>query len=143
MNGLYRGKRKDNGEWIEGYYVESNYYEGGKCYFIIETDNQHDDYCSFHGYVYDVIPETVCKCLNLPDKNGKQIFQGDILRRVLRNANETDFVYTVEWCKECAMFVLPCVTYEPGESDFSVFNSTDFEVIGNIYDDLELLIQNY
>lgn len=139
MNGLYRGKRKDNGEWVEGYYVKSKYYEGGEHHFIIETVNQYDDYYSFCGYVYDVIPETVGKCINLPDKNGKQIYDGDILRRVLRNAAETDYIYTVAWCEECAMFVLPCITYEPGEADFTIVDSKEFEVVGNIHDNSELL----
>lgn len=62
---LFRAKRKDNGEWVEGCLV---------------YDRQHTCIRDF-GYEYhEVIPENVGQCTGLLDKNSKKIFEGDILK---------------------------------------------------------------
>ena len=75
MNNRYicKAKRKDNGKWVEGYYVcngEHCYIFSGKLGII----NKH-----FNWERYEVIPETVCRCTGLQDKNGKWIFEGDVV----------------------------------------------------------------
>ena len=65
LNIKFRGKRKDNGEWIYGGHTEVR----GK-YFIVDEN----------GYAYEVLPETVGQLVGVNDKNGEEYYHGDIFR---------------------------------------------------------------
>lgn len=72
---LFRGKRTNNGEWVEGYYV----YRGEE-YSTVDTYAHFivgHDMCGLIWY--EVIPESVSEFTGLTDKNGKKIFEGDIV----------------------------------------------------------------
>lgn len=136
---LFRGKRKDNFEWFEGFYVKS----GDKNYIIYDNDIAI-------GYVSmkEVIPETVGEYTGLTDKNGKKIFEGDIVKcRDLYN--DIEFTAVVE-------FGNPNGTYSWGWQLYPISGNTYVnldillwieteetgvlaEVIGNIHDNNELL----
>ena len=75
---LFKAKRLDNGEWVEGYLVKyPSAIQVGDCspWYIQVPPVDPDD----SGGKYKVDPSTVCEWTGLKDKNGKRIFEGDIL----------------------------------------------------------------
>ena len=112
---LFRGKRIDNGEWLEGYYG----FDDNKPLIAINKAN------GINGYF--VAAETVGQFTGLTDKNGKKIFEGDIIKRLVNSG-----IYTVEYDNRFGMFV------SKNRVD-SYAGCADCEVLGNIYDNPELL----
>ena len=115
---LFRGKRK-NGEWVIGYYTLWN-----------------EKHCIYDGVVYyTVIPETVGQYTGLTDKNGKKIFEGDILEHTVQPVILVNRG-VVNWDIKNARWAMQLKTMNPS---FSMFDHNSYEVIGNIHDNPELL----
>ena len=144
---LFKAKRKDNGEWIQGYYYQI--WQRG--YILWGMINNMPD-------MVEVNPNTICQYTGLTDKNGKKIWENDIL---IGHGNDRDLSKTVfgefnvidvetlgvidrviGWHTEvietdalskCEPFCLPMPL-----TDLYIERS-EFEVYGNIFDNPELL----
>ena len=125
---LFRAKRSDNGEWIYGYLIGNNVIVGE----VVDFD---EDYFNTEFW-YKVDPETVGQFTGLTDKNGTKIFEGDIVR--FYDDSEDELTNGVVVCN--ADFCSFCVSMK-GHEDVMLMTHWQYEVIVNIYDNLELLKQ--
>lgn len=123
---LFRGKRIDNGEWVEGFY---NHIPCGRflcdehCIQTIKQDGRI-------GQLYDVYDSTVEQFTGKTVKNGK-VFDGDICKSI-------DGIFLVCWDEEKSAFVMRFLEY-PFETLYLEEMWDDAEIIGNIHDNPELL----
>lgn len=117
---LFRGKRVDNGEWVSGYFAR---FAHGEIPVILEdTESELKD--------YKVIPDTVGQFTGLLDKNGKEIYEGD----VVTFDNNLQGISKVMFAEGCYMVVAK--NYATALT-FRLANRTF--VAGNIHDKPELL----
>ena len=122
---LFKGKRTDNGEWVCGWYAP-----------LVCNDKTVIPYIrNENGTDKEVIPETVGQYTGLTDKNGKKIFEGDIL-------DCGDRVVIVEWHRYCGTWDSKFIKYK-GEKCSNGIIPFEWKyravIIGNIYDNPELL----
>ena len=127
---IFRGKRTDNGEWVEGYYYKAKYCrtDDELCDYITVPHPKEYNEPSSH---YIVDPDTVGQYAGLKDKNGTKIFEGDIGRR-------RDDIFLIDWSEEKAAFVMIFNDYIC-EILYLEEMWDDAEVVGNIHDNPELL----
>ena len=144
---LFRGKRKVNNEWVEGFLFVDR-----KGLYKIKWYDPH--YQS--AKTSEVYPETVGQYTGLTDKNGKKIFEGDLLNGFQypfyrsESAEHNYFAEVIWFTGNCAFGLYthkhPTAKVRgisAGNADFiEDFNSDDWEVIGNIHDNPELLEMN-
>ena len=72
---LFKAKRIDNGEWVEGYYLRDQYHIGGKDIIFYRKDSDR-----FTVYTDIIDIETLCQFTGLCDKNGNKIWENDIIQ---------------------------------------------------------------
>lgn len=125
---LFRGKRADNGEWVEGCGIIAT--ENWVSILAVIDDLETN---SADVEEYEVIPETVGQYTGLTDKNGKKIFEGDILKSERFDA--VGVVISNEWNCPCCDGVFGYRI--DGDGDLRDFKW--YEVVGNIHDNPELL----
>ena len=136
---LYRAKRKDSGEWIVGYYVIGLDMYEKEVHMIFEPTTIFYSHGETDGFV-DVDPSTICQCTGLKDKNGKLIWENDICRRILFPTKRIKTIFRIAYVPyKCCLSAIDLdgsnVTFL---SDY-INNQYEVEVIGNIFDNPELL----
>lgn len=131
---LFKAKRLDNGEWVKGALVYDNM---DKLYRIIIELDYSTGTCIAAGKAPRVDASTICQCTGLKDKNGKLIWENDIVK------DEKGNFYKVSWQNNYYKFSWICVKSEIFEVDVKwdlyAMRSFEIEVIGNIFDNPELL----
>ena len=135
---LFKAKRIDNGEWVEGQYayITNPLTEDGKPikHLICNGTNIFNDL---------IDPDTLCQYTGLTDKNGKKIWENDIVKCLKRT--EGYELYQVVWRNEFADFGVEPIKpkygakYPIGLSDGVTLCGHDYRAFGNIFDNPELL----
>ena len=147
---LFRAKRIDNGEWIEGNVLQT---DDGDCYIatscIVEASDE-----SLLVAAYEVNPETICQYIGMLDKKGKRIWENDIVSCEHKKYSYDDLV-VFPWFTDpkkyksnyAVKFVNTGSGYEYRLRNKSihfmltrdVVYNQKIEVIGNVFDDKHLL----
>ena len=134
---LFRGKQVSDGEWIEGY-VFPQVIDGGYAPLCITTEPIcANDYSEILGDWAIVDSSTVGQYTGLTDKNGKKIFEGDIIKIVPYCDYTDDYSISKVYSYNGTL----CVDYHGDDFDSTALGFLEdylpdgvFEVIGNIHD---------
>lgn len=141
---LFKAKRKDNGKWVEGYYRRIPCMGMLEHYIMPRNPKNRMEQ-------YAIDPDTICQYTGLTDKNGRKIWENDILRGYqypYRSDGNDNYFAEVTWFENCPAFGIytfknpksnVCGISEGNTEFMENWNSEDWEVIGNIFDNPDLL----
>jgi uncharacterized phage protein (TIGR01671 family) len=124
---LFRGKREDNGAWETGSLIIKRMYTREN---IVQIGDK------MTAYPTPVIPETVGEYTGLADRNGRKIFEGDIIKHFYNPSGDEYDIGIVKWDSEDCMFFR---TSKEFDDDKILGNYCEYEIIGNIHDNPELM----
>lgn len=127
---LFRAKREDNGEWAYGYYVRLPDVAGSAS--MIHTPARNPDESNSSRFVKS---STLGQFTGLIDKNGVKIFEGDIVQTYDPDEGYAVVRYDDAETEFYADFIGDNVYYGLG----GTFRSDDLEIVGNIYDNPQLI----
>ncbi len=148
---LFRGKDKDDGNWYEGYYLQLH----DTTYCCMPSDNADEanrlNEENEHHYIVfeqmtdwglpnkhlraEVDPKTVCQYTGLTDKNGRKIFEGDIIKHFNRPSDDESYVLGyIKWNQNKSRFVKE----NTDGAQYCINNECVYEVIDNIFDNPDL-----
>lgn len=138
--------------WVEGYYgIKGKGTELEEHFIICSTFSPILSTYPFYFTDIQIDPETLCQYTGLTDKNGNKIWENDILRGYqypYRSDGNDNYFAEVTWFENCPAFGIytfknpksnVCGISEGNTEFMENWNSEDWEVIGNIFDNAELL----
>ena len=138
---LFRAKRKDDGEWVSGYYV---YDYAHNAHFIFKNQLVcpnciNDRRIDYSVCDYEIDPDTLCQYTGKSDEDGEKIFEGDIVGFIDLYSTESGYSESsclgeVIWSKEECCFH---VTNRLSAESWEVLD--ECKVVGNVFDDKEIL----
>ena len=134
---LFRGKRADNGEWTTG----TPFFVKDRCKMIHAVAVHPDFLCEGNVYYsegYPVIPDTIGEYTGLTDKNGKKIFEGDIVHMNSKKFGLSGHGVVVYRNGGFAIYDRKRNRLYPFMQN-GQYNAGDYRVVGNIHDHKELL----
>lgn len=126
---LFKAKRIDNGEWVQGYL----YGIWEKRYILWGMTNDVPD-------MIEVEPSTICQCTGLKDKNGKLIWENDIVKVYGDTddfGNDLYYFFKVVWNKDLCCWWLSDIYTKEDECLYIYLK--EIEILGNVFDNPELL----
>ena len=137
---LFKAKRIDNGEWVEGYVFDDGFVDSKRMFVgglvIMDYKGTADDRWEVGTAFYEVDPNTICQYTGLTDKNGNKIWENDIVKGLFYHGLKVKAVVAFKY----GVFGLK---WNRGDvEEFSAFTSicnVEYEIIGNIFDNPELL----
>lgn len=130
---LFKAKREDNGKWVEGNYVKK-YDLSGKRHLILYVDNYVRWKC------VGIDPKTLCQFTGLYDKNGKRIWENDVVWLVYDGKKH---IYQIIWDNSELDFKATNGEENYGSNFEYLLCCDEIEVIGNIFDNKELLQEEH
>ena len=144
---IYKAKRVDNGEWVIGNLITNVFFRLGQSipYILCQDKAEYDffeDFTEGNG-IFEVQPDTICRCTGSKDKKGKLIWEKDIVDgHIKRGAAFLNCL--VLWNESKARFDVRAkgcnfpMTLDEVAGNISV-GGLDYEVVGNQFDNPELL----
>lgn len=137
----FRGKRIDNGEWVCGGYTEND----GKAFIVVrtryipdtrdwDTVEYYENNPCYHLTMIDVDPDTVGQYIGVDDKNGREIYNWDVVR------TNSSLLCKVVWFSSPqyqGWDLEPIESKNPAPKKRELWS--DLEVIGNVYENADLL----
>lgn len=131
---LFRGKRIDNGEWVEGNLIQNPFFKGVRSWISSEQEDKTRLKSISRTQALwnsiEVDSSTICQCTGLKDKNGKLIWENDIVK--INNSKVNTVITFRDFEIICT---IPNEKYYKHRLEYD----TEYEVIGNIFDNPELL----